>query len=318
MWCEGARPRRDCHTEPVLASVPEGLAKPPYRTYSGCTGDFPGEAARLADRDSLLISAQQITDAIRSLGVAPGDTMMVQAELLSSLRVEGGTREEKLATIVAGLRGAVAEGTLILPAFSYSFCRGEVFDPETSATGIGPLPEYFRTLPGVRRTLDPIFSASVLGPVPARWERRLFEEPNADALGDDGIFGFLRDVNAKLLLYGVVFNACSFAHHLEQISDVPYRFWKEFPGTVRANGSERSLTVRYFVRDLDSDTVSNFNPLGDALIEAGRARTTTIPRGPKLIVTDAHSVVDVGLEKLAEHPEYLLRRGHPDLEPARA
>jgi aminoglycoside 3-N-acetyltransferase len=265
-----------------------------------------------------LISAQQITDAIRALGVARDDTMFVQAELLSSLRVEGATREEKLATIVAGLRGAVDAGTLILPAFSYSFCRDEVFDPETSATSIGPLPEYFRTLPGVRRTLDPIFSANVLGPIPARWERRLFEEPNTDALGSDGIFGFLRDVNAKLLLYGVIFNACSFAHHVEQLAQVPYRYWKDFPGTMRSGGEERSLTVRYFVRDLDSDTVSNFNPLGDALIAAGRARTTTIPRGPKLIVTDAESVVDMGMEKLAEHPEYLLRRGHPDLEPARA
>jgi aminoglycoside 3-N-acetyltransferase len=265
-----------------------------------------------------LISAEQITDAIRALGVAPGDTMFVQANLLSSLRVDGATREEKLATIVGGLRGAVESGTLVVPAFSYSFCRGEVFDPEASPTDIGPLPEYFRTLPGVRRTLDPIFSASILGPVPGRWERRLFEEPNTDALGDDGVFGFLRDVNAKLLLYGVHFNACSFAHYLEQLSEAPYRYWKEFPGTMRAEGGERSFTVRYFVRDLDSDTESNFNPLGDVLAERGLARSATIPKGPKLIVTDAESVVEVGMEKLADHPEYLLRRGHPDVELARS
>ena len=265
-----------------------------------------------------MISAKQITAAIRALGVKPDDTMFVQANLLSSLRVAGITREEKLATIVEGLRGAVESGTLILPAFSYSFCRGEVFDPDASPTDIGPLPEYFRTLPGARRTLDPIFSATVLGPVPANWERRLFHEPNTDALGDDGIFGFLHDVNAKLLLYGVHFNACSFAHYLEQLSQAPYRYWKEFPGTMRANGAERSFTVRYFVRDLDSDTASNFNPLGDALIETRRARTGEIPRGPKLMVTDARSVVEVGMAKLAQHPEYLLRRGHPDVELARS
>jgi len=261
-----------------------------------------------------VITAEQITAAIRALGVQPDDTLFVQAELRSSLRVEGRGREDKLATIVAGLRGAVPDGTLILPAFTYSFCRGEVFDPETTECHIGPLPEYFRTLPGVRRTLDPIFSASVLGPVPAEWHGRLFEQPSTDALGDTGIFGFLRDVNAKLLLYGVVFNACSFAHHVEQLGEVPYRYWKEFPGTARTPAGERSFTVRYFVRDLDTDTVSNFNPLGEALVEAGLAREATIPKGPNMIVTDARSVVDVGLEKLAEHPEYFLRRGHPDPE----
>ena len=265
-----------------------------------------------------MISAQQISAAIRGLGVEPGDTMFVQSNLLSSLRVDGASREDKLATIVDGLRGAVPSGTLILPAFSYSFCRGEVYDPETSPCDIGPLPEFFLGQPGVRRTLDPIFSASVLGPVPAEWEGRLFEQPNTDALGDSGIFGFLRDVNAKLLLYGVHFNACSFAHHVEQLAGAHYRYWKDFPGTMRAHGGEQSFTVRYFVRDLDSDTVSNFNPLGDALTAAGRARTATIPRGPKLIVTDAQSVVEVGLEKVAEHPDYLLRRGHPDLELARS
>jgi aminoglycoside 3-N-acetyltransferase len=261
-----------------------------------------------------LISAAQITTAVRGLGVRPGDTLFVQAELRSSLHVEGRTREQKLATIVAGLRGAVGDGTLILPAFSYSFCRGESFDPDTSECDLGPLPEYFRTLPGVRRTLDPIFSASVLGPVPAEWHGRLFEQPSTDALGDSGIFGFLRDVNAKLLLYGVHFNACSFAHHVEQLAGVPYRYWKEFPGTARTPAGERSFTVRYFVRDLETDTASNFNPLGDALLDGGRARVTAIPKGPKLTVTDAQSVVDVGLEKLAEHPEYLLRRGHQDAE----
>jgi aminoglycoside 3-N-acetyltransferase len=261
-----------------------------------------------------LISAAQITTAVRGLGVRPGDTLFVQAELRSSLHVEGRTREQKLATIVAGLRGAVGDGTLILPAFSYSFCRGESFDPDTSECDLGPLPEYFRTLPGVRRTLDPIFSASVLGPVPAQWHGRLFEQPSTDALGDSGIFGFLRDVNAKLLLYGVVFNACSFAHHVEQLAAVPYRYWKRFPGVARTPAGERELTVRYFVRDLDSDTTSNLNPLGEALLAEGRARRTAIPRGPMLTVTDARSVVDVGLEKLAEQPEYFLRRAHPEPE----
>jgi aminoglycoside 3-N-acetyltransferase len=269
---------------------------------------------RVGSHEATLISADHISAAIRGLGVEPDDTMFVQADLRSSLFVEGRTREEKLATVVAGLRGAVPDGTLILPAFSYSFCRGELFDPETTGCDIGPLPEFFRTRPGVRRTLDPIFSASVLGPVPPEWHARLFEEPSTDALGDAGIFGFLRDVNAKLLLYGVHFNACSFAHHVEQLAGVPYRYWKEFPGTARTPAGERSFTVRYFVRDLETDTSSNFNPLGDALLEAGLARRTAIPRGPKLTVTDARSVVDVGLEKLADHPEYLLRRGHPDPE----
>jgi aminoglycoside 3-N-acetyltransferase len=265
-----------------------------------------------------LISAEEITGAIRSLGVEPGDTLFVQSQLLSSLRVQGRTREDKLATIVEALRGAVPDGTLILPAFSYSFTRGETYDPAESTTDIGPLPEYFRRLDGVRRTLDPMFSASVLGPVPPSWEATLFEEPNADALGDTSIFGFLRAIGAKLLLYGVSFNACSFAHSVEQRMEVPYRYWKDFSGTVRNRGAERSLTVSYFVRDLETDTVGNFVPLGEDLLAAGLARATTVPRGPSLMVTDTRAVDLMGERRLRENPEYLLRRAHADPAPARS
>ncbi len=45
----------------------------------------------------------------------------------------GRTREEKLDTIVAGLSGAVSEGALIVPTFTYSFCRGEKFDVAATA-----------------------------------------------------------------------------------------------------------------------------------------------------------------------------------------
>jgi aminoglycoside 3-N-acetyltransferase len=259
-----------------------------------------------------VITAGDITRALADLGVGPRDTLFVHSGLKGALRLAGSTREEKLATLAGGLRDSVPEGLLILPAFTYSFTgESEPFHLATSPSTVGVLSEYFRTLPGVRRTADPLFSCGVLGELPEPWAQRLMAVGDVDCFGERSIFAMLAELDAKILFIGVDFEFCTYVFHVEQVLRVPYRYFKDFHGTVVDGGAATPVTARYYVRDLESDVVNTFTPLARDLLADGAARGARLERGPELFVTSARAV-SAGIERgMASNPDYLLRRGHP-------
>lgn len=260
-----------------------------------------------------MITVQDISAALRSQGVESTDTVFVHSGLQRCLRVEGSTREQKLARIVGGLSAAVSEGILIFPTFTYSFCREEIFDVAQSPSTVGVLSEHFRRLPGVRRSTDPLFSVAIRGEVPSAWERPLFEPGDKDCFGEQSVFAMLREVDAKFVFFGVPATTCTFVHHIEQRQGVPYRYLKDFPGVVRAEGQMTSVVARYYVRDLDDDVETFLVPLVEDLRGAGLVREMTFDRGPYVCVASARDVESVAVGGMAEHRSYLLCRGHPHL-----
>jgi aminoglycoside 3-N-acetyltransferase len=257
-----------------------------------------------------VISAAQITETLSGLGVRPDDPLFVHSGLQRCLTVEGDSRGHKLGTIVRGLSDAVPDGLLMLPTFTYSACNRELFDADDTPSTTGMLSEHFRALPGVRRTLDPIFSVAVRGALPGEWGKRLFELRDTDCFGDESVFAYLLECGAKLLFFGVSFEYCTFVYRVEQQLRVPYRYFKDFPALVRDRSGVRRVAARYFVRDLDADVENWFEPLAGALLEAGLASTASLPRGPQLFLTDARSVARIATEQLRVNPDFLLRRGH--------
>jgi aminoglycoside 3-N-acetyltransferase len=258
----------------------------------------------------IVIDARDIAAALKSLGVRRTDTLWVHAGLQTALKVAGATAADKVETVLSGLEQAVPDGRLVLPTFTYSFTRGATFDVASSPSTVGILSERFRGRSGVRRTADPIFSAAISGPLPGAWERRLLSVRDTDCFGEDSVFAFLRDVDARLLFLGVGFSYCTFVHHVEQRLAVPYRYFKAFEGTIVADGREQRTTARYFVRDLEADVEPFFEPLAEALVHAGAARRATLPRGPSVLVTSTRAVEAEAVRRVGEQPDFLLARGH--------
>jgi hypothetical protein len=92
---------------------------------------------------------------------------------------------------------------------------------------------------------------------------------------------------------------------------VPYRYFKDFHGTVVDGDASTAVTARYYVRDLESDVVNTFTPLARDLLAAGDARSARLDRGPQLFVTGARAVSAAVQRGIADNPDYLLVRGHP-------
>lgn len=252
-----------------------------------------------------MIAAGDIVATLRGLGVS-GGPLMVHADLRACLRVSGGNPLEKLETVESALVRLAGDGPLVMPTFTYSFCRGENYDPTWSRSVVGVLSEHFRHRPDVRRTMDPLFSAAVLGEVPERWER-LFDVDDVDCFGPESMFAMLHELDATLMFLGVGIEACTFVHYAEQLHRVPYRQIKQFYGRVIEGGRRMPAVARYFVRPLDGTVEADFGRLERTLLDSGRAQTRALENGPTVTVTTARSVEKTVTEGLEQNPRFLLR-----------
>ncbi|WP_435209661.1 aminoglycoside N(3)-acetyltransferase [Streptomyces sp. bgisy034] len=174
-------------------------------------------------------TSHRLTEDLRSLGLRPGDIVLVH----SSLRRIGPT-ERGAATVVDALRAAVGpEGTIVVPTFTAANSltspiyrertRGMTaqeidafketmpgFDPATTPSdGMGVVAELLRQMPGTRRSAHPQTSLAASGPKAAELTR---DHPLDCHLGEASPLGRLCQAGARVLLLGVGFESCTAFH----------------------------------------------------------------------------------------------------------
>lgn len=91
------------------------------------------------------------------------------------------------------------EGTLIMPTFTYSFYKNEVYDKINSKTKMGALNEYFRKQTGVKRTNDPIFSFAI-----KRAKEELFLKDTTSYFRENCVYEVLAKENGKYIIFGLM------------------------------------------------------------------------------------------------------------------
>jgi aminoglycoside 3-N-acetyltransferase len=89
-----------------------------------------------------------------------------------------------------------------------------VFDPRTTPTTMGAIPEAFRTYPGTRRSHHPLVSVCANG---RHAEAITREHPLAFCEGRGTPFEKLYDLDAHTLLLGVGFDRCTSLHFAESL-----------------------------------------------------------------------------------------------------
>jgi aminoglycoside 3-N-acetyltransferase len=118
-------------------------------------------------RSSPTITYDRLLEDFRTLGIEPGDTVLVHSSLKSIGYVEKGPQ-----TLIKALHQSVSPGgTIVLPAYYmpggtvYDACKAKdyVFDPRIHKTRLGRIPEEFLRFPGVERSLHPTHSVAALG-----------------------------------------------------------------------------------------------------------------------------------------------------------
>lgn len=214
----------------------------------------PAAARPVFEHEGKVYTREDVQAAIRATGVNPGDSVFVHSNLQYFGKLSAGVdRAEYLSAFVQAIRDAVGpSGNILMPTFSYTFCNRQDFDPARAPSTVGVLTEFFRAQPGVKRSLDPIFSVAASGP-----DQDYFTAIGQDCFGKDSIFEKLYDRNATLVFIGETLDI-TYMHFVEQRFGVPYRFIKKFRGKIKIAGKFEECVFDYNVRKLN-DTAGGYD-----------------------------------------------------------
>lgn len=189
-------------------------------------------------------SLAQLSAGLQALRLPQNHVYIVHSSLLKFGLIEGGA-----AGVLACLKRELGpEATILMPAFTFSYGRSRVWDYHASKAETGALTEYFRKQPGTRRTLHPFHSLCVAGPRAEAFAACA----DLSSFGPASPFALLYEMDAINLALGTEFEGgATFLHHTEEAAQVPYRFYKEFPGEVRGeHGEQLPGPYRMYVREI--------------------------------------------------------------------
>lgn len=256
------------------------------------------------------LQVSDIYDACHAAGIKRGDLLLLHADAMATAQLPPAPTEQCLETLLSALEEYLGpQGTLILPTFSYSFCRDECYDPAHTPSTVGLLTEYFRRRPGVLRSHDPLFSVAAKG-------ARAAEAVNADSaecFGPESFFAWLHANYARLGFLACSMSVATMVHYVERRTGVSYRHDKVFTGwVIGEDGSRQEGRVTYYVRDLEDGTVCDLRVLEKELRSSGALITATMGRVPFMTV-GADDFCAKAEELLAWHPRCLTRRGAAEL-----
>jgi len=205
------------------------------------------------------VTREQIIGCLKQVGITEGDGLLIHSALQFLGHSSNGAR-----IYLGAIQEVIGKsGTIVVPTFNFDFAQTHIYDPaETPSKGMGIFSEFIRQLPEARRTLHPMQSIASIG----RYSDDLTSRDTQSAFDPGSAFERMLELNFKLLLLGADARATSMYHYSEQRANVPYRYWKDFPGQVKTSRGWENRTYRMFVRDLEIEPQLTVDPVVKFLV----------------------------------------------------
>ena len=200
---------------------------------------------------------------------------MLHSDAAVAAQLPTGTPQEKMRMLLDTFLELLGDtGTLLVPTFSYSFCRGEDFSIETSPSLVGQFTEFARVDPRSKRTEDPNFSFCVFGD-----KSEVFVNLAPDSsFGPGSVFERLYLVDGIIVFLGCSIEKATFVHWVEERAGVRYREHKFFSGNIVSGNRYTKRGIRYFARRLELGFRTSLAQLRKSLITAGRLQSAPLGR----------------------------------------
>jgi aminopeptidase-like protein/aminoglycoside N3'-acetyltransferase len=262
-----------------------------------------------------------LVQALRDVGLATGNTAYVHVNLGALGPPAGSASAPELnGMLLSALEEVVGTaGTILVPTYTFSFCRQEPFDVQKTPTAGGDWSpsadflEFFRTRPGTIRSRDPIHSVAGRGPGAGA----LLRDVAPTCFGPGSVHERLLEARGKIVLIGLPLEEATFRHHVEEVVGLPARFRKLFTGVIRDGGVERKQGWLYFVRALADACYPDGRRLEARARETGICRASRIGRGEVLGVS-CRDYFDLTKKELGRDPWLTVRGPKTDVVAAEA
>lgn len=235
------------------------------------------------------LTREQISTALSDLGLQAGDIVFVHSSLSSIGHVAGGA-----GTVVDAFLDVLGPtGTLVVPTFIFTHGKSPnpILDPQHDPSEMGQISEAARVRPGALRSHHLIHSVGALGPA----AQKITSHHGITAWGADGPFWRIYELDARILMLGVPYLRCTYLHLIEQMVQVPYRYWREVEALIRyPDGTEGPLLTRIF-SPRPSFGGNDFNKYGAMLESQGLVRVGAVGNAVARLFS-ARPVLEIGLE----------------------
>ena len=232
------------------------------------------------------IGRADVVGQLRSLGVRPGDLLLVHTSFRAIRPIAGGPE----GLIAALLEAVGAAGTLAMPGWTSDDTA--LFDPATTPCpeDLGITAETFRRMPGVERSTHPmafiakgpLAGAVVAGDLPL--------PPH----GPESPVGIIHAFDGKILLLGVGQDANTTLHMAESVAGVPY--WRRSFLSVERDGRPVRVAV-----DEPDHCCQGFRQLDDWLAAEGRIAIGPVGHGTARLMR-SRDVVETAARRLRADP----------------
>lgn len=227
------------------------------------------------------LTTSSIHESFAAVGLSNDGIVMIHADAGPAAQLTDVPSVDRLDSFIESIISFFSQGTVIVPTFSYSLTKNEIFDCDNTPSDVGLFTERFRQFDGVKRSCHPIFSVAVYGQ-----KQDIFINTSvSDCFGDGTAFDELYKHNAKLLCLGCSLDRVTFVHYVEQRLGVSYRYFKTFCGKVVCNGLESTINTRYFVRDIGLESSTDLKLLRDKTATNGSLKQSVLGRFPLLCIS---------------------------------
>jgi aminoglycoside 3-N-acetyltransferase len=214
--------------------------------------DLPaGCPARQSEQELLMLKKQETETRFREAfsAIAGNDSsaLVIHSALWSfGHHFEGDLLNLPLRLLTLMREAVGANRTLVFPTYSFSFCQSSIYDIATTKSEVGVLTEQARHQPGAIRSRQPIYSYAFLGP--DAQVGQTFRP--VTAWGEGSAMAWMQHANTRQVMLGLDWHhAAAIIHRAEELEQVPYRYYKRFPGKLLQAGLELGPTEEiFFVR----------------------------------------------------------------------
>lgn len=256
-----------------------------------------------------MITKDDISQALVTAGVKPGDVVFSHANIGFFGRVEGaGTMEELIGIMFEAFDEVLGpDGTLVLPVFTYSFGADKddkLFDVQRTLSTTSGMGNWLIETGNGHRSADPMLSVVARGGA----AKDLTADIDPICFGDDSIWARLHERDA--LICNLNFDSGStYLHWIERQTNVPYRSDVELNGRIIDNGTTCESSVIYTGRRLeDAGAVPKFERWHTACVDAGISKISSLGRG-QIVSQRARDAREFLIEQLHRDPDLLIARG---------
>ena len=219
------------------------------------------------------ITTANLLTTLLKIGAQECDVLYIHTGMALGLPAKGMSRNELLAALLEVLEN-LHVGTLVFPAFTFSFCNNEPFDIQRTRTPMGALNEFVRKSGKGVRSRDPLLSVYVLGD-----PLNLVDNLGKYSIGRDSSYDRLHHCGreVRFLFLGADMRECfTYTHYAEAMIGVPYRYDRMFRGTIVDNGVEARDQEAILYTCYANCRLNPVPVVHNAMLQAGQLCTATV------------------------------------------